>query len=377
MVILLTSCSKNDSDVSSVDELEGHIQSNEGVLSTNDEEDAKQPPQDTHIYEYIDESLTIDAEIVYPSRKLTGILGVEFLEFDSSYISEYLLREKNISLEDSSEAGVFYTADDGSTLWVGTYDLHYEANESKAIHAVFTDQEDSPVYNVDSYAKSNLDFISVDDAFLEVQNFFTGMGINIYEQYEYRSLDVATMQEQLARRAENPLLDQKDKEGNSYGEITQDNECYYFEITASIEDIPVSTLFHGDGVRGYYQGTSIRVLYGSDGIIKVTMYAPYTLVSVVDNDVETISVATALETVKDKYNNIIPTGNTVIVQASLEMVITGSDDPSIPFFLTPMWVFKAEHTLKLEKKTLEEETPSDYVNKVNIFVDGITGKEIL
>lgn len=214
----------------------------------------------------------------------------------------------------------------------------------------------------DYSSKTDLSFMSYEDARTAAEGKLSALGFPAVEVSETYFLDLATLQKEYAlyRKAESDPF--------SYT-YSKDDECYLFFFRQVVDGIPLVDVFWQSGLPalGDATETSAAVYYSKDGIERIAAHGFYGIKQT-EKENDLITAAQAFHQVLSSYAGTLVDKETKIVSLELEYVALGTDGS---YELVPAWVFitsKAMQSLDSNRASFTEY--SYYV------VNAVTGKRI-
>lgn len=307
--------------------------------------------------EYIEEAATYQAN---------------YAEFDQQQLIDTLIQhdivEKNIwaegpqviatapniqevlSIYDGGKAfGVETGVEGGFSYWkskndIGTDEIQLVASPN------FDDTKLAFTLNSDYASYSGLDFLSYDDALVDIKEVLDQVGMPKLEIDETYSLDVETMKSHYELYLNSIFVEEQDKNIN----WTKDNEAYIFSMQQLVDGIPIVNRgwFRPDGAKDAAFGngmpaTTISLGYDQSGIKYINAYG----ILEVNDANETnrlITIYEALETLIDVYSLTIIEDDLSINSAKLSYLIIPKDDE---FELVPGWMFSSMRSTMMDGNT--------------------------
>ena len=155
---------------------------------------------------------------------------------------------------------------------------------------------------------------------------------------------------------------------------TENDDCYYFKIFASVNGFPITWVENGIVENGgFMPGSMITAIYSKDGIVSLNCSYIYQMKSEKEA-VSGLDLEEAISALDIKYNSVIPDGKYEVEDIYFEYVPISEGD-SISVKLIPAWRFQMKHTVEVSKADGDKSHAVDLYEYV--LINAVTGKEIL
>jgi len=160
------------------------------------------------------------------------------------------------------------------------------------------------IHDIAAASDQEWEFASKEEAFAEVKDALTQMGINVSDQYQVCSFDYLTLERNIldlrTYLTEDQVADEE-AAGNLRTNWSTADNCYYFILRQDIHGTPMSDQSYGTENAGEFSfGTCICVIYTKDGIVTLDIRDPKKIESVEVKDAATISLEDALALYADE-----------------------------------------------------------------------------
>ena len=193
-----------------------------------------------------------------------------------------------------------YEFTNGDELYVsGDY-----ADFSSSAGASISQSIQNPSIPYDDGTDQEWEFASKKEAFAEVKDALTQMGINVSDQYQVCSFDYLTLERKnldLRTYLTEDQIADEEAAGNLRTNWSTADNCYYFILRQDINGTPMSDQSYGTENAGEFSfGTNISVIYTKDGIVSLVVGCPKIIESVELKDAATISLEDALALYADE-----------------------------------------------------------------------------
>lgn len=128
-------------------------------------------------------------------------------------------------------------------------------------------------YNAHKYSlKREFEFATREQAFNDIKDKLSQMGINIENEYKAYALDYETM-----KKEEYAMGIDGNEDRSVYKDSwTKDDNCYYFVINQRYDNLPVYHLYGDMSTRKEDSTSPIKVLYTKDGIDRIDIEKMFT-----------------------------------------------------------------------------------------------------
>lgn len=351
--------------------------------------------------EKIIDGVTINAQVHVPAAFKSGkgntyenlrTIGLE----ETQLLEELFLKDKKIvEKQESKEPPCFnyYIEAEGETepfialhidkYYWGVFTPFGKTIENNVLYSFANDQAHDML--PEEYLQdTDFPFATRQQAFEEIRKTLQSAGSEIADEYQ-----CYTVPHTLSATKEKELLEDEYtiKPPEPFGEWTEEQDCYYFELAASVDGYPVTRYDHGqsngEATNGeYVPGFDSNVIYSKDGMI-------YTAVSTLSQEepsqsgLPLITAEQALETVKKYYeemgSSISAYGKEEIRGVYLEMLPLRQDGKLDSFQLVPAWRFDVWGVNPAAAETYGTDTgeqPPPQQQERPLFINAITGERI-
>lgn len=345
--------------------------------------------------------VTINAEVHIPAAFESGkgniyenlrIIGYE----ENQKLEELFLKDKKIVEKQESKqmsAANYYIEVEGEpepflSLHIDSYYWGVFTPVGEAIEdIIFYNFSNDQVHDMlpEEYLQdTDFPFATRQQAFEEIRKTLQPAGSEIADEYQCYTVPHTLLAEEEKKMLEDEALI---KLPEAFGEWTEEQDCYYFELAASVDGYPVTRYDHGqsngEATNGeYVPGFDSNVIYSKDGMI-------YTAVSTLSQEepsqsgLPLITAEQALETVKKYYeemgSSISAYGKEEIRGVYLEMLPLRQDGKLDSFQLVPAWRFDVWGVNPAAAETYGTDTgeqPPPQQQERPLFINAITGERI-
>lgn len=345
--------------------------------------------------------VTINAEVHVPAAFESGkgntyehlrLIGLE----ETQKLEELFLKDKKIvEKQESKEPPCFnyYIEAEGETepfvalhiddFYWGVFTPFGETMDNNVLYDFKFDRS-LDMLPEEYLQDTDFPFATRQQAFEEIRKTLQSAGSEIADEYQ-----CYTVPHTLSATKEKELLEDEYtiKPPEPFGEWTEEQDCYYFELAASVDGYPVTRYDHGqsngEATNGeYVPGFDSNVIYSKDGMI-------YTAVSTLSQEepsqsgLPLITAEQALETVKKYYeemgSSISAYGKEEIRGVYLEMLPLRQDGKLDSFQLVPAWRFDVWGVNPAAAETYGTDTgeqPPPQQQERPLFINAITGERI-
>lgn len=293
--------------------------------------------------------------------KLT-VKPVNFKTINRDAVFNRLFQNIEIVRSQKGESGGAdsYEGSKEETLIITSGGINFFSDKARPVLRAFDVSKRSDRYNVDKYkANTAFDFSTREAALNNIISELAGFGIDLGQRYDYNcyALDYNTMM------SEEYAVNHDGKELKSIykKDWSSDDNCYYFCIWQTSEDLPV-IYSSREAIKG--EDAPIHAIYSKRGIEFLT-----TRMSIGfeqgGSAVQLASVNDIVACVSNKYNPIIT--NSTFTVNQMEMVYNLQMDYQNNYFLSPAWL--------LDIKAKDNADNSEY--GLQMMIDAQTAKEII
>lgn len=258
----------------------------------------------------------------------------------------------------------YYNGEEKESLSITEHSISYYQNLAFYVMNTFHLEKGQQDYNADLYQKNtDFSFLSRKDALNKIIKELTALGINLDGNLiaNCYPLDYETMKKEEYAIDQNGTLDRP-----SYKESwSSDDNCYYFCIRQSAEDLPVSYKY-ADTFNKIEDGNSpIQILISKNGIemlrIDKIFEISYT------GTVKLSDIDSIVKSISDKYNELLTTSSYTVNKLELqEICIKG---PGGKYTVRPSWVAEIY-------EYPDSQNVSEYY-QLQMIIDGQNAKEII
>lgn len=345
--------------------------------------------------------VTINAEVHIPAAFESGkgntyehlrLIGLE----ETQKLEELFLKDKKIvEKQESKEPPCFnyYIEAEGETEPFIALHIDWD------YWGIFT-PVGKTIYNTMAYNFSNdqvhdmlpeeylqdtdFSFATRQQAFEEIRKTLQPAGSEIADEYQCYTVPHTLLAEEEKKMLEDEALI---KLPEAFGEWTEEQDCYYFELAASIDGYPVTRYAHGESdgeaTNGeYVSGFANDVIYSKDGIIHSAIRT-LSQEEPSQSGLPLITAEQALETVKEYYEEMGTTisayGKEEIRGVYLEMLPLRQDGKLDSYKLVPAWRFDVwgvnPAAVETEGTDIGEQAPPQQQERP-LFINALTGERI-
>ncbi|WP_142413833.1 hypothetical protein [Hathewaya massiliensis] len=216
-------------------------------------------------------------------------------------------------------------------------------------------------YNVKKYsADKEFSFAKKKDAFKDIKEKLSFIGIDLGDNYKAYALDYETM------KKEEVVMDMDGKEDKkaykeSWGE--EDN-CYYFIMWQRYDDLPVYHVFADTFKKVSEENLPVKVIYSKRGVEYMEIEKVFNF----SKDTKEVSLASfdkVAKTVADKYGMVLGKSSYKVTKAQLYYMVDTSVGNGT-YEVNPVWIFNVQEMDKNKK----------IIGNLQTVVNAVTAKEI-
>lgn len=329
-----------------------------------------------HINCILSSGVEVDAAIDMPEldTKEVSICQGATLKIDAKKISDVLLGDSVTEYSEKNgqgqETGVLYTysGKDGSEI-TSINDTWVKFSSAKFAD-IRTDFETEEV----SDGHLEFAFASERKADLKIREMLEMLGIEIYSEYEWISMDYETLRaKNLEQYAGLEEVEEFQEDMNRLTAISwsEDYNCYCFTYYGSVDGFKLNAQDRETN-NNVVPGSVIRAVYSKDGIQSLEISNIYTKQKEIEKKM-LCTMDTVLSRLDQKYNSIILQGNYKVT--SMELVYMADvQDNNGEYILRPVWRCNVQHEYDTQDKNSSEIVNiEDYAT---ILIDAISGTEI-
>lgn len=299
---------------------------------------------------------------------MQAVLGEKLFWDSQEEIAKILFQDRHIVKEYIDDYGTekyktYEAAEDNTTLLISSNNhLTYSTNHSIYInHILFSDSRFDD-YNGDKYQKkSDLDFMSQEEAWKTICMTLDRMGVEVSERYTCFVMDHVTMREE----EQEAIARAKEEDSKIFAEKSQwtaDDDCYYFKTNTSWEGYPVLPVMMGEG----FDEENVSVIYGKNGIEFLYINGYYPLKE--NKEIFLRSPEEAVEKLRGYLENIISNDLYEIRKVTLCQKVMQMNPGNHTAEIVPAW----ECSVLVKS---EDSSDSGYIQKIYFHAE--TLKEVI
>ncbi len=345
--------------------------------------------------------VTINAEVHVPAAFESGkgntyenlrTIGLE----ETQLLEELFLKDKKIvEKQESKEMSMinYFIEAEGETEPV--YAMHIDnyywgvftpVGEAIENYAFFSFEVDKAHNRLPEEYLQDTDFpfATRQQAFEEIRKTLQPAGSEIADEYQCYAIPHT-----LSATKEKELLESEEfiKPPEPFGEWTEEQDCYYFELAASVDGYPVTRYDHGQSDGSATEGEYVpsfdsNVIYSKDGIIR-SKISTLSQEEPSQSGLPLITAEQALETVKKYYeemgSSISAYGKEEIRGVYLEMLPLRQDGKLDSYKLVPAWRFDVwgvnPAAVETDGTDIWEQPPPQQQERP-LFINALTGERI-
>lgn len=291
----------------------------------------------------LSDKISVNAKCIYPPECKNGSAKTVQLDEPLLWDKKEEIKElffqgketKKIHYDYDTSEETIYTADN-QTTHLSFSSLNYIDYGTKLSiyiqNVLYTDDRFSD-YNGDVYQiKTDLPFMSQENAWKHVQEFLTQLGVEVSEPTCY-VMDHKTMQTEEERLA-------KEAEASDMKPVRKDtpwidaDDCYCFTARTSWNGYPVLPVMSGEGISE----ENVMVLYNKDGIQALSIGESYPLKE--EQEISIQSPEAILEKIQNLLENIISEDSYEIQEITLCQKVSNFDSKNHKAQIFPVWECK-------------------------------------
>lgn len=268
-----------------------------------------------------------------------------------------LMGDTEIRAKNEEDNNYWYEGVNNEILTINNTSIGFSTDFYVYVSNAFRLQQGYSDYNADKYKlDKDLEFASRQDAFEDIRQALTAMGIDIEEQYTCYVLEHSMLQSEEYAMDINGNVDQTVYKDS----WTKDDDSYYFAINQKFDDTPAYHVFYDNFPLAADENAPIQVLYNKNGIQFLQLEKVFAFTEQESNyDLKPFEeIAEVIET---KYGMLLDGSTYSVNQATLYYMENKVNDEQ--YEVIPVWIFNTED--KETGKTLQD------------IVNAETGKEIV
>lgn len=268
-----------------------------------------------------------------------------------------LMGDTEIRAKNEEDNNYWYEGVNNEILTINNTSIGFSTDFYVYVSNAFRLQQGYSDYNADKYKlDKDLEFASRQDAFEDIRQALTAMGIDIEEQYTCYVLEHSMLQSEEYAMDINGNVDQAVYKDS----WTKDDDSYYFAINQKFDDTPAYHVFYDNFPLAADENAPIQVLYNKNGIQFLQLEKVFAFTEQESNyDLKPFEeIAEVIET---KYGMLLDGSTYSVNQATLYYMENKVNDEQ--YEVIPVWIFNTED--KETGKTLQD------------IVNAETGKEIV
>lgn len=232
---------------------------------------------------------------------------------------------------------------------------------SRHVKSAFRMDERYEDYNANKYsADKEFSFTKKKEAFKDIKEKLSSMGIDSGDNYKAYSLDYETMKKEESVMGMDGKVDKK-----MYKESwSKDDNCYYFVMSQKYDDLPVYHVFADKFKNVSQENSPIHIIYSKRGIESMEIEKVFNF----SKDTKEVSLANfdkVAKTVADKYGMILGKSSYKVTKAQLYYMVDTSVGNGT-YEVNPVWIFNVQEMDKNKK----------VIGNLQTVVNAVTAKEI-
>ena len=399
----LSGCVKEESqNTSGISDIFSSSVSSGNSCGDSASSDDEMSPNTTSVHRELSSGVVLNADVFIPENidysKLPTYEG-ELQRLDVEQVVDLLfcgdtsVTKSEVETNESrfpDAVSTLYESGDGSTLSSIEDVFSFQSAKCPQIESYLW-LEPSTEYNGDVFLTGkDLSFGSQQECFQKIRDVLKQLDITVTDEYTCYTIEHEAMS-RVAQEYRNKMTQQAqeagvlNEDGTSMTEdevmagfpdpnYTENDDCYYFKIFASVNGFPITWVENGIVENGgFMPGSMITAIYSKDGIVSLNCSYIYQMKSEKEA-VSGLDLEEAISALDSKYNSVIPDGKYEVEDISFEYVPISEGD-SISVELTPAWRFQMKHTVEVSKSDGDESRAVDLYEYV--LINAVTGKEIL
>lgn len=217
---------------------------------------------------------------------------------------------------------------------------------------------------MEKFPETEIPELSKEDAILEVKGIVEKLGIEVSEPKVY-----SLTYEKLEANTDYTQLDPNGNEPHKWGE---EDAVYAVAFKGMSNSLPITEVGYRSGPAA---GERIVGIVGKQGLIALQALNIYELQSEGDLEKPIVNVEIVLESIRNKFRNVLITDEIEIEKISLEYVPVLEDLEAGIYQLKPMYVCMAKQNIKRTQEK-EDKGVIEESGRFPIIFDACTGTEI-
>ena len=346
----------------------------------------------THVEEVIDETFSIDADIVgAPENGMAGVYTAapkvftqEEMEAFVNHCGLTLLSTKEWDDGDmlydngtcSGDFGFSYvrglpgvTTHPYATFQFYSTDAHFQIYGEYPIYINERSYQTNPKHTIGWMFTEPKDFsfATKEEAETIVRDALKVLGLPELTLLRTLYIDHSIMEEAgkllATDEAFAPITGPKENNGYTLrSDWSEEDDAYLFSFSIPVSNVPLSYNY-GAGDTAHYCGTDIVALYTAHGISRVYVGTPWVVGEAAEEPAPIVSAQSALDVAKEKYTYDLSMANKRIEEVRLEYQYFQNRDT---WLLKPVWSVKLSFTIENVNEKFFEYT----------HIDALTGREL-
>jgi hypothetical protein len=325
----------------------------------------------------LEENLYVKGEVNWPEVERFKSRQVSLkMKFDVKKDLGPLLKNKQIKETREVNNGMFKNHKDTFISFADGSYLSIQYGRVRYSDTIFQEREYENVISGSTYfirpdlrevfKKNELEGLDKNNAIQQVKNALTGLGIDKLGDPDVIALDFETL--------DSEWEDYETKDGSEPRKFKKEDEAYLVIYPVVSDGIKITT-------TGYFNpdnqidaiGSRVMGVVSKDGLLLLQVSGIYDKGDIVNDNINPISLETALKKVKNKYKNIMIEDPILISKISLEYVPIVASTDTIKYVLAPAWVFQGKQDKTMDDKKGGTIQVSD---DFTILINAETGEEI-
>lgn len=276
---------------------------------------------------------------------------------DPAKVFDCLMGDTEIRAKNEEDNNYWYEGVNNEILTINNTSIGFSTDFYVYVSNAFRLQKGYSDYNADKYElDKDLEFASRQDAFEDIRQALTAMGIDIEEQYTCYVLEHSMLQSEEYAMDINGNVDQAVYKDS----WTKDDDSYYFAINQKYDDTPAYHVFYDNFPLAADENAPIQVLYNKNGIQFLQLEKVFAFTDQ-ESNYDLKSFEKIAEVIETKYGMLLDDSTYSVNQATLYYMENKVNDER--YEVIPVWIFNTED--KETGKTLQD------------IVNAETGKEIV
>lgn len=293
------------------------------------------------IQKNVSENVKINAECMYPEGFVAGKAikvvqsGDTLWDCKESIVEKFTKGQPVMDVRDTNY-GDFqsksYTLTENTGIYIATANvLNYFSDQSAYVLNTIMDDTRFSDYNGNLYQqRTDLDFMSQDDAWNQVSSFLNEIGVEVSDDYTCYVMEYSTM-EQEEDKIYQALQEQDMKPFEKKEQWTVEDDSYYFKTHLVWNGYPVIPYMSGEGI----DEQNVSIVYDKTGITSLTVNGDYPME--MKNEIDIKSPEKVADLLSGVLKDIISEATYEIQKVVLCQAIIGVDHETGIAEIVPSW----------------------------------------